>query len=545
MVTKPDTKNRIAGVADVDGEQGILTANAVRVLENRYLKKDDHGQIVRDAAPALLARRATRRERRDGQAPTLGRAQFFEPDGEPALHAEQPTLMNAGREMGMLSACFVLPVEDSIEGIFDSIKADRADPEGRRRHGLQLLAPASAGRPRAQLGRHDRRPALLHAGASRRRPTRSSRARSAAAPTWASCASTTRTSSSSSRSRTTSARLTNYNISVTVTEPLHGRAAHEARRTRRTRCRTRARSAVDASSTQATTTSGKPTRRVLDRRRDLGHDHRARLAHGRAGRRLHRPHQRDEPDQERRPDRGDEPVRRAAAACRTTRATWARSTSACSCRATATDARFDWDEYKASRSTPRRASSTTSIEVNHYPLPQIDNMCRRPTRTHRPRRDGLRRRALQARHRLQLGRGLRLRRAGHAGPRTTSRTSPASSWPRSAACSRPGRAPTGQALGPPAAQQLHDDRRADRHDLDHRRLLGRHRADVQPGLHPPGHEGQPGQADDDARGQLRLREAPRKQRGFYSRRADRRHRRERARCSTATNVPRRRASASS
>jgi ribonucleoside-diphosphate reductase alpha chain len=107
-----------------------LSENALKVLERRYLKKDPETGKVVETPRQLLWRVASNIARPeltypDGSAPkALAVAcEFYELMARRRFMPNSPTLMNAGREMGMLSACFVLPVEDSIEGIFDSIKA--------------------------------------------------------------------------------------------------------------------------------------------------------------------------------------------------------------------------------------------------------------------------------------------------------------------------------------------------------------------------------------------------------------------------------------
>ncbi len=107
-----------------------LAANAVTVLERRYLKKHpESGKVIE--TPAQLFWRVATHIAKGEQHFATGTPQrtlqvareFYELMAKRLFMPNSPTLMNAGREMGMLSACFVLPVEDSIEGIFDSIKA--------------------------------------------------------------------------------------------------------------------------------------------------------------------------------------------------------------------------------------------------------------------------------------------------------------------------------------------------------------------------------------------------------------------------------------
>ena len=107
-----------------------LTANALAVLERRYLKKHpDTGEVVETPAQ-LLWRVASHIAKPEIDFPggsaekalAVG-CEFYNLMASRKFMPNSPTLMNAGREMGMLSACFVLPVEDSIQGIFDSIKA--------------------------------------------------------------------------------------------------------------------------------------------------------------------------------------------------------------------------------------------------------------------------------------------------------------------------------------------------------------------------------------------------------------------------------------
>ena len=104
-----------------------LDPNALEVLEKRYLERDDDGRIVE--TPSGLFRRVARAvaeaEARFGLAPRARREveeAFHHILSERLFLPNSPTLMNAGRRLGMLSACFVLPLEDSIPEIMETAR---------------------------------------------------------------------------------------------------------------------------------------------------------------------------------------------------------------------------------------------------------------------------------------------------------------------------------------------------------------------------------------------------------------------------------------
>jgi len=115
----PQAKSRVVS--------GIkLSDNALRLLEKRYLIKDEKGRVVE--TPQELFRRVARH---------IASAELvYDPSTDFSLLEEafyqlmasleflpnSPTLMNAGRDLGQLSACFVIPIDDSMESIFDAVK---------------------------------------------------------------------------------------------------------------------------------------------------------------------------------------------------------------------------------------------------------------------------------------------------------------------------------------------------------------------------------------------------------------------------------------
>ena len=101
-----------------------LTANALKVLEARYLLKDEAGKVVE--TPDEMFRRVART---GASAETMhgGNASEWEEKFHALLRdlkflPNSPTLMNAGKDIGQLAACFVLPVGDSMNSIFDTLK---------------------------------------------------------------------------------------------------------------------------------------------------------------------------------------------------------------------------------------------------------------------------------------------------------------------------------------------------------------------------------------------------------------------------------------
>ena len=104
-----------------------LPLNAVQVLERRYLLKDEEGKIIETPSElfrrvaSYLASNERSYEADDATVKHYAEA-FFEIMTKFEFLPNSPTLMNAGTELGQLAACFVLPVEDDIEQIFESVK---------------------------------------------------------------------------------------------------------------------------------------------------------------------------------------------------------------------------------------------------------------------------------------------------------------------------------------------------------------------------------------------------------------------------------------
>lgn len=106
-----------------------LTPNAMKVLESRYLRKDDNGKIIE--TPSQLYQRVAQNVASAEKIynPGISDDELFKTEEKfyRAMAAleflpNSPTLMNAGSNLQQLSACFVLPVEDAMDSIFEAVK---------------------------------------------------------------------------------------------------------------------------------------------------------------------------------------------------------------------------------------------------------------------------------------------------------------------------------------------------------------------------------------------------------------------------------------
>jgi ribonucleoside-diphosphate reductase alpha chain len=123
MDTETETEVKTAG--ETRSESG-LTDTALQVLERRYLLRDNRGKVTetpeemfRRVAHAIAGAEPIYNPKANVKAVE---DQFFKLMSGLDFLPNSPTLMNAGKKLGQLSACFVLPVDDSMESIFDAVK---------------------------------------------------------------------------------------------------------------------------------------------------------------------------------------------------------------------------------------------------------------------------------------------------------------------------------------------------------------------------------------------------------------------------------------
>jgi ribonucleoside-diphosphate reductase alpha chain len=101
-----------------------LSVNAAEVLKKRYLLRGLQGEVIETPKEMFsrVAAHVSKAESKFGRDSQIFYRDFLQIMQSLLFLPNSPTLMNAGLELGQLSACFVLPLEDSLEGIFETLK---------------------------------------------------------------------------------------------------------------------------------------------------------------------------------------------------------------------------------------------------------------------------------------------------------------------------------------------------------------------------------------------------------------------------------------
>jgi ribonucleoside-diphosphate reductase alpha chain len=119
-----DKKEELRNLREKLGIEPKLTVNALEVLKARYLLRDEQENITE--TPTRLFQRVAKAtaqvDKTFGDNPEKTEKTFYDMMAKLEFLPNTPTLFNAGTDIGQLSACFVLPVQDSLDGIFTTVK---------------------------------------------------------------------------------------------------------------------------------------------------------------------------------------------------------------------------------------------------------------------------------------------------------------------------------------------------------------------------------------------------------------------------------------
>jgi ribonucleoside-diphosphate reductase alpha chain len=110
-------------VLTISRHEPALTPNALEVLRARYLKRDAKGTVIETPAEMFwrVATHVASVERAYGERAEASADVFYDAMARLQFLPNSPTLMNAGTAVGQLAACFVLPIDDSLDGIFRTL----------------------------------------------------------------------------------------------------------------------------------------------------------------------------------------------------------------------------------------------------------------------------------------------------------------------------------------------------------------------------------------------------------------------------------------